>query len=200
MRIADITLSFFDTETTGINPYLNDHRIVQAAVIQTRGGEIINTFQTLINPERPIPDNVIPIHGITDDMVEGAPLIAEVLPELLDHLRNTYVVIHNAPFDLEFLDAALQENDFSPLRLSVVDTLKIARCHMRFPSNSLRRIARWYGIGVPDNHRALEDADILRRIFSRFLDELRIETTEGLERLRGVDHITIGKAPFAPDI
>ena len=199
MRIRDTLFSFFDTETTGLDPYVADHRVVQAAVISIRGGEIVDTFQSLVNPERPIPPDVIPIHGIRDEMVEGAPLISDILPRLLDLLSGGYVVIHNARFDLAFLDIAIQECRLPPATLAVIDTLEIARRHMNFPRNSLRAIAGWYGIETPRRHGALDDAHMLHRVFDRIREDLRLETIDDLERLRGVQRVTVGRRPAAPD-
>lgn len=191
--------SFFDTETTGFDPYLNGHRVIQAAILRTQGGEVIDTFDSLVNPERSIPDDTIPIHGITDDMVASAPAFNLVLPRLLDRLRGTLVVIHNAPFDLAFLDQAIREAGISPEELTIVDTLVIARRHLSFPGNALRKIARYYGIEAPLPHRATYDVEILRQVFDRFVEELEIETVDDLMALSGVYRTTIGKEATPPD-
>ena len=195
----NLIFSFFDTETTGFDPYLHGHRVIQAAILRTRGGEVIDTFDSLVNPERTIPDETIPIHGITDEMVISAPLFNLVLPPLLDRLRGTMVVIHNAPFDLAFLDQAIREAGRAPEELTIVDTLEIARRHLNFPGNALRKIARYYGIEAPLPHRATYDVEILRQVFYRFVEELEIETADGLMALSGVYRTTIGEELSPPD-
>ncbi|MEA1928228.1 MAG: 3'-5' exonuclease, partial [Candidatus Auribacterota bacterium] len=75
--------SYFDTETTGFDPYWDGHRVIQAAVLRTRGGEVIDSFDSLVNPGRAIPAETIAIHGITDEMVESAPAFDVVLPSVL---------------------------------------------------------------------------------------------------------------------
>ncbi len=191
--------SFFDTETTGFDPYWDGHRVIQAAVLRARGGEVIDTFDSLVNPGRSIPDETISIHGITGEMVESAPTFDLVLPPLLDRLRGTMVVIHNAPFDLAFLDQGIREYGLDPEALTIVDTLEIARRHLSFPGNALRKISRYYGIESPLPHRATYDVEILRQVFDRFVEELEIETVDDLMALSGVYRTTIGEKATPPD-
>jgi len=195
----NLIFSFFDTETTGFDPYWDGHRVIQAAVLRTRGGEVIDTFDSLVNPGRAIPGETIAIHGITEEMVEFAPTFDVVLPPLLDMLRGTMVVIHNAPFDLAFLDQAIREYGLNPEELTIVDTLEIARRHLRFPGNALRKISRYYGIESPLPHRATYDVEILRQVFDRFVEELELETVDDLMALSGVYRTTIGEQATPPD-
>jgi len=197
--LGDITLIYFDTETTGMDPFFNGARVVQAAAIKVRGGEIVETFDSLINPQCHIPAEVVRVHGIDDTKVVDAPVFGEVLPDLLKVLSGGWVVIHNAPFDLAFLDWGIQEYSLPPVRLKVIDTLIVARRHCNYPGNALRRIAEWYGIRTPEPHQALTDVTILRHVTERMFADLGRSSIEQLKRLRGVGEVVLGGAEMIPE-
>ncbi|RME82503.1 MAG: hypothetical protein D6771_06940, partial [Zetaproteobacteria bacterium] len=128
-----------DTETTGKHPE-QGHRIVEIGAILIEGRTIRHdcTFHHYLNPQRPIPKDVVEIHGITDEKVKGKPRFAEVKDELLAFLRQGVLVIHNAPFDLRFLmhEYAHAGSPGVLDEFPVIDTLALARSR-RFPRCSL---------------------------------------------------------------
>ncbi len=159
-----VTLDF---ETTGLYPERGD-RIVEIGAVEIVGRKPGESFHRLVNPERPIPEEVVRIHGITDEKVKDAPRFAEVVDELLAFLDGAAIVIHNASFDLKFLQAELArvERPF-PADAPVVDTLDHARRRHPGERNSLDALCDRYGIDRSERtlHGALLDARLLAEVF-----------------------------------
>lgn len=121
----------YDTETTG-KRFQDGHRVVEVAAVELVDGKLTGReFHVLINPERSIPDEVVAIHGITDDMVANAPKFREILPDLLDFIRGAKVIAHNSEFDEKFLNNELQLANHPESFWSVVedtaDTIEMSR-------------------------------------------------------------------------
>lgn len=152
-------LAFIDLETTGANP-LHD-RITEIGVVEV-DGDRVNTWSTLVNPERPIPRFVQQLTGIDDTMVAGAPRFAQVAEELAERLRGRLFIAHNARFDYGFV-----RNEFRRLgrafRAEVLCTVRLSRRlhpeHFKHNLDSL--VARHALDAGPDRHRALTDADLI---------------------------------------
>lgn len=188
-NLSAITFAFLDVETTGLDPCLG-HRICEIAILKTRGGKALGKLQTLINPGRDISPQAASVNGITDDMIRGAPFFRDVAWDILNSLRDSVIVAHNAPFDLRFLFA-----EFTGIKLpnpenDVIDTLSIARRHYNFPSNSLGKIARYLGISTFGEHRAFADVRITNEIFEYFLMDLerrgmRVQSLKDALKLQG---------------
>ncbi|HOO78623.1 MAG TPA: exonuclease domain-containing protein [bacterium] len=196
-ELGRISFCYFDTETTGHDPWEGD-RVVQAAVIRTEGERLLEQLDELVNPGRPIPPEVVPIHGITDELVAGKPSFSDILPGLLELLKRGRVVIHNAPFDLAFLDQGMVQAGMKPVELRVVDTLRIARRYGSYPGNALRELARYYRVSAPEPHQALTDVLILRAVAERMWADLGVRTEADLDSLDGVYARTVGVAPVIP--
>ncbi len=158
----------FDTETTGL--WAPVHRIVELGAVKFRLGERSHqSFQSLINPMREIPADVVRVHGITDEMVRNAPAADPVLREFLDFCgSDTVLIAHNAPFDISFVGCELDRAGLTPRDNPVLDTVDI--CH-RFipglPSYSLIALVKHLGIAAEQDHRALSDAHLVRQVFER---------------------------------
>jgi DNA polymerase-3 subunit epsilon len=157
-----------DTETTGLDPDTGD-RIVEIGAL-----ELINhvptgqTFQRYIDPERPMPQEAFAVHGLGDDFLRGKPVFAAVVDEFLAFIAQSPLVIHNASFDMKFLNAELKRQDRPQIPMSrAVDTLAIARS--RFPGSpaSLDALCRRFGIdnSVRTKHGALLDSEILAEVY-----------------------------------
>jgi len=168
---SQVYFAFLDVETTGLDPVSGD-KICEIAVIKTIDGQIADEFVTLVNPGRNIPERAVSIHGITQTMVNQAPLFRDIANDLLDFLNDTVIVAHNAKFDLEFLRTELKNFSISLPENDVVDTLGIARKYYTFPSNSLGDIARYIGLPIDEQHRALADVMTTKNIFEFFLKDL----------------------------
>jgi DNA polymerase III epsilon subunit family exonuclease len=160
------TFISFDTETTGMWAPVN--RIVEIAAVKfniTDG--VIDKFESLINPEREIPAEVIEIHGITDEMVKDAPTIIPVLNQFISFCGNDSILIaHNAPFDISFVGGALKRNELSFGNNLILDTVDIFKRY--FPgqkSFSLLNLVKHFKIAQSQEHRALSDANFVFELF-----------------------------------
>lgn len=156
-----------DTETTGLDPH-DGHRIVEIAVI-----ELMNHlptgrhYHTYVNPERDMPEAAQAIHGLSAEFLAPHPLFAAVAAEFLAFLGTDPLVIHNAEFDLGFINAELKRISMPPLSSSVTDTVLLAR--RRFPGQpaNLDALCRRFAIDLSgrDKHGALIDGELLAAVY-----------------------------------
>ena len=186
---SEVYFAFLDVETTGLDPVSGD-KICEIAVIKTIDGQVADEFVTIVNPGRNISERAISIHGITQVMVNRAPLFRDIAKDLLDFLNDTVIVAHNAKFDLEFLRSELKNLNQSLPENEVIDTLGIARRYYSFPSNSLGKIARYIGLPIDEEHRALADVTTTKDIFEYFLKDLerrgiRLKRLKDILKLQG---------------
>lgn len=173
--LFDVTFLVVDLETTGGKPGLNS--ITEFGAVKVRGGEVIDEFTTLVNPDVMIPAHITVLTGITNGMVALAPDISLVLPRFIDFIGNdpdVVLVAHNASFDLGHLRGACAGLNIEFPRRRVVDTVRLARktfTRDETPNYKLATLARVCGAEVQPNHRALDDAratvDVLHAILSR---------------------------------
>ncbi len=158
----------FDTETTGLSAPFN--RLVELAGVRFRpGDEQIDTFHSLINPQRSIPSDVIGVHGITDDMVADAPPAKPVLERFMDFCGNDSILIaHHAPFDISFISCELDRAGLAFPENPVLDTVDIyRRLYRGLESYSLLSLVNRFDIARSQEHRALADAHLVRYLFLR---------------------------------
>jgi DNA polymerase-3 subunit epsilon len=172
--LSELAYTVFDTETTGLNPSEGDE-IIQIGAARCVNGKLLKqeSFEQLVNPGRLIPAAGIPIHGITQDMVQGKPYITEVLPAFYSFAQDTVLVAHNAAFDMKFLQ--LQEkNTGLAFKHPVLDTLLIsAVVHPNQESHSLETIAERFNITVLGRHTALGDAMVTAEVWLRLIPLLQ---------------------------
>lgn len=185
--LEEVTFVALDVETTGLNPYLGD-RICEIALLKFRERQTLASFNTLINPGRPISPGAQAVNGISDEMVAYAPRFDQVVDQVQELLAEGVILAHNAPFDLSFLAVQLRALGLPPLDNPVVDTLTLAKRCYRFPSNSLESIAIALKVDTSGQHRALGDARMAQEIFGRFLEDFRrwgVKTLGDLLDLQG---------------
>jgi DNA polymerase III epsilon subunit family exonuclease len=168
---ASQTFVVVDVETTGLSPAYGD-RVCEVGIVRARGGEVLDTYQALVNPQRPISPGASRVNGLRDADVRDAPVFAEIAREVLERIDGAALVCHNAPFDLGFLDSELSRLDLPWAPGQVFDTLRIARSHFHFRSNSLAAVAGSLGIETPQAHRALGDALTTFQVFCYFQRQL----------------------------
>jgi len=180
--IPEIPFVFLDTETTGMYPD-QGARICEIAMIKMRGNEVLGTYEKLLNPGRKISKEATAVNHITNEMVENQPYFRQAADEILEFLQGTALVIHNAPFDLGFLQLQLRVLRKPPLSNPVIDSLFIARKYYKFPGNRLSHIGKSLGLQAGTLHRALGDIELLSKIFNHFLDDFQASGAQTLEDL-----------------
>jgi DNA polymerase III subunit epsilon len=172
-----------DTETTGLNASLGD-RVIELGCIEVANRRVTgNHFHHYINPERKSEDGALRVHGITQEFLEDKPKFAEIAAEFLDYIRGAELVIHNAAFDVEFLNLELARVGHPPIEehcAAVVDSLKLARELHPGKKNSLDALCERYQIAHAHRtlHGALLDAALLAEVYlamTRGQDSLAIE-------------------------
>lgn len=153
----------FDIETTGLSK--NDCRITEIGAVKIKNGEITDRFNTFVNPQCPIPEEIQKLTSITDEMVADAPLIDEALPRFLEFTGDCLLVAHNADFDTGFIRVAAQRLgiDFTNPYL---DTLALSRyINPDMKAHKLDILAKHYKLEEFHHHRACDDAEILAKIY-----------------------------------
>ncbi len=161
-----------DTETTGGRAWSGD-RITEIAAVVVRDGEIVELFETLVNPQRPIPYFITQLTNITWDMVKDAPTFDRVAPEVLRVLEGNVFVAHNAMFDWRFVTSEVSRSTGRKLQGRRLCTVKIARKVLpQLPRRSLDHVARHYGVEIHGRHRAAGDALATAKCLLRMLSDL----------------------------
>lgn len=159
-----------DTETTGLNPRSGD-RIIEIGCVELVNRRLTgNNFHSYLNPERDSEEGALAVHGLTTEFLSSKPKFAEVAPLLLDYVRGAELIIHNAPFDLGFLDAELERlnrTGFTSETGLVIDTLLQAKELHPGRRNSLDALCDRYGISNAHRtlHGALLDAELLAEVY-----------------------------------
>ena len=171
-----------DLETTGLDP-LKD-RIVEAAAVVFKGDSVLDTFETLVNPGVRITPALTAIHGIDNGMVKGAPKPPEAVSRLLLFLGERPLVIHNAPFDMGFIDRVLGESFLEPAPNDLFDTSRIAPVVFPgLPDYKLGSLSRALGVKPGRGHRALDDSLAAMGIFLKCLEKIDPSREMGYDRL-----------------
>jgi DNA polymerase III epsilon subunit family exonuclease len=170
--LRELSYVVVDTETTGGRSWLND-RITEIAAVVVRGGEIVEVYETLVNPLRPIPPFITALTNITWDMVRTAPTFEQVAPDVLRVLEGNVFVAHNATFDWRFLTSELTRATGRQLRGRRLCTVKLARKVLpQLSRRSLDHVARYYGVTIHNRHRAGGDAVATAKCLIRMVSDL----------------------------
>jgi len=164
---------FLDTETTGLS--VNDkHRMVEIACIETK--DLIPTnkiFHKVINPQRDVPIEAFKIHGFSTDFLKNKETFEEISDEFLEFIKDKKIIIHNASFDLGFLNYQLKLIRKKEIKNNnVIDSLEVARGKFPGSSNSLDALCRRFNIDLSrrNKHNALLDCELLREVYINLLD------------------------------
>jgi len=164
---------FLDTETTGLS-FKDGHKVVEIACVETK--DLITTgkvFHKLINPKRGVPDEAFKIHGFSQEFLSDKETFDQVADEFLSFIKGKKIIIHNASFDLGFLDGELgliQEEKIN--KKLVIDSLELARNKFPGTSNSLDALCKRFNIDLSrrTKHNALLDCELLREAYINLLD------------------------------
>ncbi len=160
-----------DTETTGLEP-AQGHRIVEIGAVEVVDRRVTrNRFHTYVCPDREIDDAAVEVHGLTLKDLEDKPRFAEVVDAFLDFIRGAELVIHNAPFDVSFIDYELAQLESGPASIgdlcTITDSLALAKDRHPGRKNNLDALCRRYGVDNSQRelHGALLDAEILADVY-----------------------------------
>ena len=164
---------FLDTETTGLS-YKDGHKIVEIACVETK--DLIptnNVFHKLINPKRSIPEAALKIHGFSEKFLSDKETFDQIADEFLKFIKGKKLIIHNANFDLDFLNGelgAIKKNLID--KIEVIDSLEVARNKFPGTSNSLDSLCKRFNIDLSKRtqHNALLDCELLREVYINLLD------------------------------
>ena len=164
---------FLDTETTGLS-FRDGHKVVEIACIETK--DLITTgkvFHKLINPKRSVPEEAFKIHGFSQEFLSDKETFDQVADEFLNFIKDKKIIIHNASFDLGFLDGELGLIKKEQINKKlVVDSLEVARNKFPGTSNSLDALCKRFNIDLSrrKKHNALLDCELLREVHINLLD------------------------------
>ena len=164
---------FLDTETTGLS-FRDGHKVVEIACIETK--DLIATgkvFHKLINPKRSVPEEAFNVHGFSQEFLSDKETFEQVADEFLNFIKDKKIIIHNASFDLGFLDGELEVIQKEKINKKlIVDSLEIARNKFPGTSNSLDALCKRFNIDLSrrTKHNALLDCELLREVYINLLD------------------------------
>ena len=187
----DTTYCVLDLETTGFS--FRTEKITEVGIMKVKNGEVIDEFSCFVNPEKPIPQRVVEVTNITDDMVKDAETIDKVMPKILEFVGDSVLVAHNADFDIGFLKYNANELGLS-LDNTYLDTLRLAKdLFPDYKKYKLGKIAENLGIKVEVAHRALDDVDTTVKVLNVMLNMLK---EKGCETLEDITKKVAGEADF----
>ncbi|WP_108880242.1 DNA polymerase III subunit epsilon [Anderseniella sp. Alg231-50] len=161
-----------DTETTGLDPFTG-HRIVEIGAVELLNHIPTGTvYHQYINPQRDMPEEAFNVHGLSEEFLGSKPVFADIAQDFLKFIDDGILIIHNAPFDMKFLNAEFSWIDTEQLSMDrVIDTLALARKRYPMGPNSLDALCRRYGIDNSrrDKHGALLDSELLADVYMELI-------------------------------
>lgn len=187
----DTTYCVLDLETTGFS--FRTEKITEVGIMKVKNGEVIDEFSCFVNPEKPIPQRVIEVTNITDDMVKDAETIETVMPKIIEFVGDSVLVAHNADFDIGFLKYNAKELGLT-LDNTYLDTLRLAKeLFPEYKKYKLGIIAENLGIKVEVAHRALDDVDTTVKVLKVMIEMLK---EKGVKTVNDIDKLTSGNADY----
>jgi DNA polymerase-3 subunit epsilon len=194
--LREVTFVVLDLETTGGSAA--EDAITEVGAVKVRGGERLGELATLVDPGSGIPPSVVALTGITEAMVSDAPLLATVLPSVLEFLAGTVLVAHNSPFDAGFLRAACERHGLAWPKPPVLCTARLARAVLtpdEAPSVRLSALAELFASAVQPTHRALDDARATVHVLHALLERVGNLGVQSLEELLALAASRAGSRP-----
>lgn len=188
LSLKEATYVVFDVETTGLNAAGGD-LIIEVGAVKLKNGEIVDTFQELIDPKVKINKKITSITGITNAMVKGKPSEEEVIIKFKKWFKDLPLVAHNAKFDLSFLENAYHKYDLGELNNSVIDTLALSRIlDPNVSRHGLSYVAKRYNLAFDEasHHRADYDAKTTALVLVKMIDKLK---DNGITNLKDINYL-----------
>ncbi|MDO4261433.1 MAG: PolC-type DNA polymerase III [Eubacteriales bacterium] len=186
----------FDLETTGLSAVRN--RIIEIGAVKVENGRITDRFSTFVNPQEPIPFEIEQLTSISDEMVMGAPVIEDVLPEFLKFCEGSALIAHNASFDAGFIQENCRRMDIRT-DFTVGDTVAMARVLLPALSKfKLDTVAKALGIPLDHHHRAVDDAACTAEIFVKFIQMFKDKDAFTLDQVNELGRANAGAIKKLP--
>ena len=183
--LMDTTYVVFDTETTGFNAAGVD-QMIEIGAVKIKNGEIIDRFDTLIDPKRHIPNKITELTFITDAMVAGCPNEEDATKMFLDWIGDLPLVAHNAKFDISFMEMSMKKYNLGEFKSTVIDTLELSRTlDQGYSRHSLSALVKRYNVPFDEeaHHRADYDAEGTAHVFHKMLEKLHSQNYEKISDL-----------------
>ncbi|MFB4169193.1 ATP-dependent DNA helicase DinG [Virgibacillus sp. JSM 102003] len=178
-----------DLETTGHSPAEHD-KIIEVGIVVIQNNEITDEFSTFFNPNMPIPSFITNLTGITDYDVQEAPVFKDKAQKIINLFDNSYLIAHNVPFDLGFLNEELASNGFKQLNNPVIDTVELSRVlYPQAPSYKLAQLAEHLKIMHDNPHRALADAYVTAKLFLKLKQKIKTLPYETVVHLLSLEKL-----------
>ena len=161
----------FDIETTGLDPEYDE--IIEIGAIKVDNNKVMNEFHSLIKPDNEIDEFITNLTGITNEMVENAPNIEEVLPNFINFIGDEILIGHNVNFDINFVYDKTVNLGLGIVKNNYVDTMRLSRILLpELPHHRLKDLAEYYKIDTKGNHRASKDVQITNEVYLKLYDEM----------------------------
>lgn len=190
--LREMRFAVVDVETTGTSPSSAD-RITEIAIVHVERGEVVEAYETLVNPERSIPPAIVSLTNITWEMVRDAPVFARVASEVLSGLKERVFVAHNAAFDWRFVSWELTRASGLQLSGDRLCTVRLSRALLpQLPRKSLDSVTHYFGVEISARHRAMGDALATAHVLTRLL---RLAEDRGAETWGALSDLMSGRAP-----
>lgn len=190
--IEDTTFVVFDLETFGLNSHKNE--IIEIGAIKLKGTRIVDTFSSFVNPNKIIPKRISELTHITQDMVDNAPTIEDVLPKFLEFTKDAVMVAHNSAFDMGFIRRDAKKYMGIDYKPPIIDTLQMARdLYPDLKGYNLDRLNKIFKLSLENHHRAIDDAQSTAKLFIMFLEKYIENGVVNVEDMNGAFPLNIQK-------
>ena len=197
--LSEVPFAVVDVETTGGRAW-NGHRVVEIAIVEVRGGAIVDEYQTLVNPGQGIPSMITSLTGITNDMTSVAPYFEHIAEHVAGRLEGRAFVAHNATFDWSFVSAELVRANVDVPNVPRLCTVRMVRRLVpALRHRNLDVVTRHFGVDIHARHRAHGDALATARVLLRLLDEAGGRGVEDLATLQWYLKRRRQRKEFNPD-
>ncbi len=183
-KIEGNTFVVFDIETTGFSP--KNNKIIEIGAVKMKDGQILDRFSEFVDPKEPIPFHITKLTSITDDMVIGAPTRDEIIPRFVEFCKDCILVGHNVGFDISFINENCRQLGID-VDYTTVDTMGLSRAFFpRQAKHNLDAVCKTLHVVNEHHHRAVDDAECTAKIFLKFLDMMKDEQADDLNKVNAL--------------
>lgn len=192
--LKDLTIVAFDTETSGAYPLDSD--LCEIAAVKYKNGEVIDTYQTLIKPRKKMSDFIIGIHGITNEMVENAPAVTDVITDFYKFIEGAVVAAHHAPFDLGFIGYEFEKKNLMlPTTPALCTSLLSRKLFPESKNHKMKTLVEFFDLEKGTAHRALYDSKACLAVLLKCIEKFGWDKT--FEQLLKEQHVRLNWKDFS---